>query len=174
MEGYTATDILARYKRAKGFNVLHPMGWDSFGFPAEQYAIRTGTHPAISTEQNIDNFRRQLRSLDLAMIGTANLPQAIHLIINGRSGFLQNSMRKDWLMKPTCWSTFALLWELFWPMKKWKNGVQRRADIPLNETSITSVDAKNHRLCRPFDRRFRSCRLARKFEKTANQLDWQK
>jgi leucyl-tRNA synthetase len=63
VEGYTATDILARYKRTKGFNVLHPMGWDSFGLPAEQYAIRTGTHPAISTKQNIDNFRRQLRSL---------------------------------------------------------------------------------------------------------------
>jgi leucyl-tRNA synthetase len=63
VEGYTATDILARYKRAKGFNVLHPMGWDSFGLPAEQYAIRTGTHPAISTKQNIDTFRRQLRLL---------------------------------------------------------------------------------------------------------------
>lgn len=63
VEGYTATDILARYRRAKGFNVLHPMGWDSFGLPAEQYAIRTGSHPAISTAQNIDNFRRQLRSL---------------------------------------------------------------------------------------------------------------
>lgn len=63
VEGYTATDILARYKRSKGFNVLHPMGWDSFGLPAEQYAIRTGTHPAISTEKNIDNFRRQLQSL---------------------------------------------------------------------------------------------------------------
>lgn len=63
VEGYTATDILARYKRAKGFNVLHPMGWDSFGLPAEQYAIRTGTHPATSTKANIDNFRRQLRSL---------------------------------------------------------------------------------------------------------------
>lgn len=63
VEGYTATDILARYKRTKGFNVLHPMGWDSFGLPAEQYAIRTGTHPAISTKQNIDTFRRQLQSL---------------------------------------------------------------------------------------------------------------
>lgn len=63
VEGYTATDILARYKRARGYNVLHPMGWDSFGLPAEQYAIRTGTHPAISTKTNIDNFRRQLRSL---------------------------------------------------------------------------------------------------------------
>lgn len=63
VEGYTATDIIARYKRQKGFNVLHPMGWDSFGLPAEQYAIRTGTHPAITTQANIDTFRRQLRSL---------------------------------------------------------------------------------------------------------------
>lgn len=61
--GYTATDIMARYKRQKGFNVLHPMGWDSFGLPAEQYAIRTGTHPAVTTDQNISNYRRQLRSL---------------------------------------------------------------------------------------------------------------
>ena len=63
VEGYTATDIIARHKRQKGFNVLHPMGWDSFGLPAEQYAIRTGTHPAITTQKNIDNFRRQLQSL---------------------------------------------------------------------------------------------------------------
>lgn len=63
VEGYTATDIMARYKRQKGHNVLHPMGWDSFGLPAEQYAIRTGTHPEITTKENIDNFRRQLRSL---------------------------------------------------------------------------------------------------------------
>lgn len=61
--GYTATDIMARYKRQRGYNVLHPMGWDSFGLPAEQYAIRTGTHPAITTKKNIDNFRRQLRLL---------------------------------------------------------------------------------------------------------------
>lgn len=61
--GYTATDILSRYKRTKGYNVLHPMGWDSFGLPAEQYAIRTGTHPAITTEQNINTYRRQLKSL---------------------------------------------------------------------------------------------------------------
>lgn len=63
VEGYTATDIIARYKRQLGFNVLHPMGWDSFGLPAEQYAIRTGTHPAATTQQNIGNFRRQLRAL---------------------------------------------------------------------------------------------------------------
>lgn len=61
--GYTATDILARYKRQMGFNVLHPMGWDSFGLPAEQYAIRTGTHPSVTTEKNINTYRRQLKSL---------------------------------------------------------------------------------------------------------------
>jgi len=63
VEGYTATDIVARYKRQKGFNVLHPMGWDSFGLPAEQYAIRTGTHPAVTTQRNIDKFRQQLQAL---------------------------------------------------------------------------------------------------------------
>jgi len=62
-EGYTATDILARYKRARGFNVLHPMGWDAFGLPAEQYALQTGVHPAITTTKAIETFKRQLSSL---------------------------------------------------------------------------------------------------------------
>ena len=62
-EGYTATDIVSRYLRRKGYNVLHPMGWDSFGLPAEQYAIKTGQHPAVTTAANIDNFRRQLKML---------------------------------------------------------------------------------------------------------------
>ncbi len=65
-EGYTATDIIGRYKRMNGFNVLHPMGYDSFGLPAEQYAIKTGQHPAITTAANIENFRRQLKSLGFA------------------------------------------------------------------------------------------------------------
>ena len=62
-EGYTATDILARYKRMKGFNVLHPMGWDAFGLPAEKYAVKTGTHPRLTTRQNIATFRRQIKML---------------------------------------------------------------------------------------------------------------
>ena len=66
-EGYTGSDILARYKRAKGFNVLHPMGWDAFGLPAEQYAIKTGNHPRGQTLSNIDNFRRQLQMLGFAI-----------------------------------------------------------------------------------------------------------
>lgn len=65
-EGYTATDIYARHKRMKGFNVLHPMGWDAFGLPAEQYAIQTGTHPAVTTRNNCDTFRRQIKGLGLS------------------------------------------------------------------------------------------------------------
>lgn len=62
-EGYTATDIFCRYKRMKGFNVLHPMGWDAFGLPAEQYAMKTGTHPEITTKKNVATFKRQIKSL---------------------------------------------------------------------------------------------------------------
>lgn len=62
-EGYTATDIVARYKRMKGFNVLHPIGWDAFGLPAEQYAMKTGTHPGVTTKKNTDRFRSQLQML---------------------------------------------------------------------------------------------------------------
>lgn len=62
-EGYTATDIIARYKRMRGFNVLHPMGWDAFGLPAEQYAIKTGQHPAITTRENVSKFKLQLKRI---------------------------------------------------------------------------------------------------------------
>ncbi|MBI3111375.1 MAG: leucine--tRNA ligase [Ignavibacteriales bacterium] len=65
-EGYTATDILCRYKRMKGFSVLHPMGWDAFGLPAERYAMQTNIHPRITTEKNIDTFRRQIKMLGLS------------------------------------------------------------------------------------------------------------
>ena len=62
-EGYTATDILARYKRMRGFNVLHPMGWDAFGLPAEQFAIRTGQHPSVATARNVERFKAQLKKI---------------------------------------------------------------------------------------------------------------
>src|SRR5437773_2816531 len=62
-EGYTATDIIARYKRMRGFNVLHPMGWDAFGLPAEQYAIKSGQHPAVTTRENVTKFKSQLKRI---------------------------------------------------------------------------------------------------------------
>lgn len=65
-EGYTATDIVSRMKRMQGYNVLHPMGWDAFGLPAEQYAIKTGNHPAVFTRANIETFKRQLKMLGLS------------------------------------------------------------------------------------------------------------
>src|SRR3954462_12736106 len=65
-EGYTATDIVARYYRMKGHNVLHPMGWDAFGLPAEQYAVRNNVHPAVTTRENIKNFRHQIQMLGLS------------------------------------------------------------------------------------------------------------
>ena len=65
-EGYTATDIMSRMKRMQGYNVLHPMGWDAFGLPAEQYAIKTGNHPAIFTKKNIETFKTQLKMLGLS------------------------------------------------------------------------------------------------------------
>ncbi len=66
LEGYTATDIVSRYKRMRGFNVLHPMGWDAFGLPAEQYAVKTGVHPVITTAQNITTFKRQMKRVGLS------------------------------------------------------------------------------------------------------------
>ena len=62
-EGYTATDVVCRMKRMQGFNVLHPMGYDSFGLPAEQYAIQTGNHPSKFTEENVEYFSKQLKSI---------------------------------------------------------------------------------------------------------------
>ena len=95
-EGYTATDIISRFKRMSGFNVLHPMGWDAFGLPAEQYAIKTGQHPRVTTEGNIAGFRRQRirgfmeeirgriglrgRRVHLGKVpGAGNQPQVAHL-----------------------------------------------------------------------------------------------
>lgn len=75
-EGYTATDIIARYKRMNGYNVLHPMGWDAFGLPAEQYAIKTGNHPDQFTEANIATFKRQLQMLGLSFDWTKEVSTA--------------------------------------------------------------------------------------------------
>ena len=67
IEGYTATDIIGRYKKACGFDVLHPMGWDAFGLPAEQNAIATGIHPSVNTQNNVDAFKKQMQRVGLGI-----------------------------------------------------------------------------------------------------------
>lgn len=96
-EGYTATDIMSRMKRMQGYNVLHPMGFDSFGLPAEQYAIKTGNHPEGFTLENIATFTKQLKMLGFSLIGRSVFQHVILIIINGHNGFLNNSIMMDWL-----------------------------------------------------------------------------
>ena len=88
--GYIASDIYARFKRHQGFNVLHPIGYDSFGLPAEQYAIQTGQHPAITTEQNITRYEEQLRKIGFSFDWSREVRTSMLLIISGRNGFLSN------------------------------------------------------------------------------------
>ena len=101
-EGYTATDILARYRRALGYNVLHPIGWDAFGLPAEQYAIKTGQHPRKTTEQNIATFKRQIKSLgfsyDWTPRGRYHRPRSTS---SGRSGSSCSSTTPGSIPRPT-------------------------------------------------------------------------
>ena len=102
--------LITLYEKERGIMCCNPMGWDSFGLPAEQYAIRTGTHPAISTQANIDTYRRQPPfSLALAMIGIGKLQPVIPHIINGLNGFLPNFMRKGLPTKLKCPLTIVLL-----------------------------------------------------------------
>lgn len=103
--GYTGTDILARYKRQMGYNVLHPMGWDSFGLPAEQYAIRTGTHPAKTTEVNINTYRRQLQSLGFSY---------------------------DWDREVATSDPFYYKWTQWIFTKLYEKGLAYEAEIPVN------------------------------------------
>ena len=78
----------------QGYNVLHPMGWDAFGLPAEQYALDTGNDPAEFTAKNIDNFRRQIKTLAFLTIGTEKSTRRILNITNGRNGFSSNYMKR--------------------------------------------------------------------------------
>lgn len=104
-EGYTATDIMARYKMMNGFNVLHPMGWDSFGLPAEQYALKTGIHPEVTTKKNIDNFRRQIRMLGLGY---------------------------DWDREIATSDSAYYRWTQWIFMKLFENGLAYQTEIPVN------------------------------------------
>ena len=94
-EGYTATDIISRYKRMQGYNVLHPMGWDAFGLPAEQYALDTGNDPREFTKKNVQTFKRQIQELGFSYDWIEKLILQILNIINGRNGFLFSFIIKD-------------------------------------------------------------------------------
>ncbi len=104
-EGYTATDIYCRYLRAKGYNVLHPIGFDSFGLPAENYAIQTGQHPRITTEKNIDNFRRQIQSLGFSY---------------------------DWSREISTHTSEYYRWSQWIFLQLYKKGLAYEADMPIN------------------------------------------
>ncbi len=104
-EGYTATDILCRYKWSNGYNVLHPMGWDAFGLPAEQYAIQTGTHPASTTEKNINTFRRQLQMLGFAY---------------------------DWTREVNTTDEHYYKWTQWIFLKLYEKGLAYQAEVPVN------------------------------------------
>lgn len=104
-EGYTATDIVARYKRMRGFNVLHPMGWDAYGLPAERYAVRTGVHPPITTRTNIQTFKGQIKRLGFSY---------------------------DWSRELATTDPAFILWTQWVFLKLFERGLAYQADVAVN------------------------------------------
>ena len=104
---YTALDIVARKRRMQGCNVLYPMGWDAFGLPTENYAIKNKIHPKIVTKNNIDHFKEQLQSIGYSF-GTERLILQILIIISGLSGFSLSFLRLDLHISRRCLSTGVL------------------------------------------------------------------
>jgi leucyl-tRNA synthetase len=158
-EGYTATDIVARYKRMRGFNVLHPMGWDAFGLPAEQYAIKTGTHPRVTTQRNIDRFREQIRSFGFSY---------------------------DWSREIDTTSPGYFKWTQWIFCKLYERGLAYRAEVPVNwcpalGTVLANeevIDGKSEVGGHPVERRpmlqwmLRITRYADRLIEDLDELDW--
>ncbi len=94
-KGYIATDIISRYKKMQNFNVLHPMGWDAFGLPAEQYALKNKVHPRIGTDKNIATFKKQLEKISLNYDWEREISPPTQSFINGLSGLLFRCIKRD-------------------------------------------------------------------------------
>jgi len=117
-EGYTATDIWCRFKRHNGFNVLHPMGFDSFGLPAENYAIKTGTHPRTTTEANIETFRRQIKSLGFSYDWDREISTHDEKYYHWTQWIFLQLFKRGWPTRPRCPSTGARAASRVWPTKR--------------------------------------------------------
>ena len=102
---YTALDIVARKRRFEGYNVLYPMGWDAFGLPTENYAIKNHIHPEKVTHDNVQRFKAQLKSLGLSFDCRARSTRPTRPIISGRNGFSSSSLNAGWRIKRRCRST---------------------------------------------------------------------
>ncbi len=158
-EGYTATDIVSRYKRMRGFNVLHPMGWDAYGLPAERYAIRTGVHPAITTRENIETFRRQIKRLGFSY---------------------------DWSREVSTADPKFLRWTQWIFLKLYEQGLAYQAEVPVNwcpalNTVLANEEVKDGRYVEtgdPVERRLmrqwmlRITRYAERLLEDLEGLDW--
>ena len=155
---YTALDIIARKKRLQGYNVLYPMGWDAFGLPTENYAMKNHIHPEIVTKNNVERFKNQLKMLGLSF---------------------------DWDREVNTTDPNYYKWTQWIFLQLYKKGLAYKKEMSVNwrvrtlrqrssAQSEKPVDAENHRLCRPFDRRFGRAGLYRPCCNPAEKLDWQK
>jgi leucyl-tRNA synthetase len=170
-EGYTASDIVARYKRMRGFNVLHPIGWDAFGLPAEQYALKTGTHPRETTARNVERFRAQLKSLGFSY----DWEREVNTTDPGYYRWTQ------WIFKQFFERGLAYQEEnagLVVPRTRHhareRGGHRRQVGsrrLPLRAPAAAPVGAEDYGLCRRAARGARRPRLARQHEGHAAQLD---
>jgi leucyl-tRNA synthetase len=159
-----------RYKRMKGFNVLHPMGWDAFGLPAEQYAIETGTHPARHHQRATSTTSAQLKRLGFSYDWDREVDTTDPATTSGRSGSSSSSSSAAWPTRPRCRSTGARRSAPCSPTRRSSTARASAAATPV-ERADAPVDAAHHRLRRAPARRPRRARLARRHQGDAAQLD---